>query len=155
MTEIISRDTATNAGLARYFTGEPCRHGHTCERYTSNSRCVECSNAANNLPCIRDLQRAYRARPETKYADEQYVLRKRRVRIASLPPPIKAGHCDLCQRARALHWDHDHKLEAQGFSALECHRGWLCFHCNTGLGKLGDDAAGLQRALDYVKGLRK
>ena len=41
-------------------------------------------------------------------------------------------------------FDHDH--ETQAF------RGWLCKNCNTGLGKLGDNIAGLERALRYLKG---
>jgi hypothetical protein len=73
-----------------------------------------------------------------------------------VPGPLVAGHCDLCDKApkggrhKGLSWDHDHVLEELGFSPAECHRGWLCFHCNTGLGKLGDDARSLARALAYV-----
>jgi hypothetical protein len=29
-------------------------------------------------------------------------------------------------------------------------RGWLCQECNSGLGKLGDDIAGLRRAIAYL-----
>lgn len=31
------------SGLKRYFTGEPCPHGHVCERRTSDQRCIQCS----------------------------------------------------------------------------------------------------------------
>jgi hypothetical protein len=41
-----------------------------------------------------------------------------------------------------LHLDHDH--ETGEF------RGWLCWHCNTGIGKLGDTPDGLRNALDYL-----
>jgi hypothetical protein len=42
-------------------------------------------------------------------------------------------------------------LEALGFTLAECHRGWLCFYCNTGLGKIGDTPQSLARAaLRYV-----
>lgn len=45
----------------------------------------------------------------------------------------------------------------KAFAVDRCHatgriRGVLCAGCNTALGKLGDNAEGLQRALDYVKG---
>jgi hypothetical protein len=43
MRTVISRQEAEEAGLGRYFTGEPCRHGHVAERYTQNGICVQCS----------------------------------------------------------------------------------------------------------------
>lgn len=39
----ISRQEAKQAGLTRYFTGEPCKHGHIDERLVSNSVCITCS----------------------------------------------------------------------------------------------------------------
>lgn len=32
-------------GLARYFTGKPCKHGHVAERNLYNSVCIECYRA--------------------------------------------------------------------------------------------------------------
>jgi transcriptional regulator with XRE-family HTH domain len=40
---IISRADAKAKGLQRYFTGEPCIHGHVSERQTINKNCVDCS----------------------------------------------------------------------------------------------------------------
>lgn len=40
--KIISRAEAKELGLKRYFTGVPCKRGHVCERYTGDSKCVEC-----------------------------------------------------------------------------------------------------------------
>lgn len=42
--ETISRQSAADQKLARYFTGEPCKRGHLSERYTVNTGCVECTN---------------------------------------------------------------------------------------------------------------
>lgn len=39
---IILRADARHQGLARYFTGKPCKRGHVAERYTRNLTCVEC-----------------------------------------------------------------------------------------------------------------
>jgi hypothetical protein len=39
--------------------------------------------------------------------------------------------------------DHDHETGAI--------RGLLCKHCNSSLGKLGDNLEGLMRAVDYLK----
>lgn len=51
--------------------------------------------------------------------------------------------CAICQRKVPLHIDHDHVTETV--------RGLLCSTCNTGLGKLGDSAENLRRALAYLE----
>jgi hypothetical protein len=38
----VSRTDARSRGLARFFTGESCIHGHIAPRYTSTTNCVEC-----------------------------------------------------------------------------------------------------------------
>jgi hypothetical protein len=53
----------------------------------------------------------------------------------------QGGACALCPMP-ATHVDHDHE---DGVI-----RGILCINCNTALGKLGDNATGLTRALHYV-----
>lgn len=63
--------------------------------------------------------------------------------------------------------DHCCKLCREPFKSLEknhlhidhCHdtdkvRGLLCMQCNVGLGMLGDNEAGLLRALAYIKGVQ-
>lgn len=40
---IITRAEAKARGLKRYFTGEPCKHGHIAERYVADGRCMVCS----------------------------------------------------------------------------------------------------------------
>lgn len=40
--QIITRKEAKEKGLARYFTGKPCKHGHVAERYVCGHRCAEC-----------------------------------------------------------------------------------------------------------------
>jgi hypothetical protein len=41
---IISRKDAFNKGLKRFFTGEPCKRDHYCERFVVNGACVQCQN---------------------------------------------------------------------------------------------------------------
>lgn len=43
MLEVISRSEAQGKGLARYFTGKPCKNGHLEERYTDHKRCLGCN----------------------------------------------------------------------------------------------------------------
>lgn len=52
-----------------------------------------------------------------------------------------------CQSYSKLHVDHCHATGAV--------RGLLCYNCNSGLGRLKDDVAVLQRAIDYLNNSRK
>jgi len=61
----ISLKEAAAAGLARYFTGEPCKHGHVAERRVRDRSCTGCD-------------RAKRARHY--YADRETYLAKQRLR---------------------------------------------------------------------------
>jgi 5-methylcytosine-specific restriction endonuclease McrA len=56
--------------------------------------------------------------------------------------------CALCHNPCSdLQIDHDHDHDHDSKKV----RGLLCRECNTGLGKLGDNEAGLLRALEYVR----
>lgn len=41
-----SRKLALAAGVKKYFTGEPCRHGHVAYRYAQSGACSECIGVA-------------------------------------------------------------------------------------------------------------
>lgn len=43
--EQISRQEAIDKGLARYFTGKPCKNGHVSERWTLSCGCIACADA--------------------------------------------------------------------------------------------------------------
>jgi hypothetical protein len=73
----ISRETAIDRGLTRYFTGKPCKRDHICERYISGAQCVECQREAqpdrkrryDQSPKGRETQRRDKTSPngrETK-----------------------------------------------------------------------------------------
>ena len=51
--------------------------------------------------------------------------------------------CACCGRMKKRHLDHDH--------ATDQLRGFICQSCNHGLGHLGDDIEGIQRALAYLQ----
>lgn len=42
--QVIWRKAARQLGLAKYFTGNPCSHGHVTERTVSDGACVECAS---------------------------------------------------------------------------------------------------------------
>jgi hypothetical protein len=56
---------------------------------------------------------------------------------------VHNGCCHVCQKAKPLHIDHCHET---GYV-----RGMLCVACNTSIGKLGDCAEGVKRALRYLQ----
>lgn len=86
---IVSREQAKRWGSKRYFTGEPCQHGHICQRYVWRSWCVECRRL--------DLK------PEPKEATKKYLAGE----------PCKRGHferyevsggCVECSKERSKRW---------------------------------------------------
>ena len=81
----VTRDEARVRGLKRYFTGEPCKHGHVAERWVANGGCTVCLLASNSKKRPRDLgkKKAYDA--QWYAANRQRVLAKaaRRRRVNS------------------------------------------------------------------------
>jgi len=58
---IVTRKSALASGVLTYFTGEPCRNGHTAARRTDSCACVECLKASRTAHAYR-LNAAARAR---------------------------------------------------------------------------------------------
>ena len=99
------RSEAKQLSLTRYSTGEPCPHGHLCERYTSTGNCVECQLeykrkwAASKPDFVNASNRSYRkANPqkakqfrEAHYARNKPVFsalsKKRKAHIKTATPP--------------------------------------------------------------------
>ena len=87
--DIIGRDEASALGLKRFFTGEPCKHGHVAERIVSSHRCTECDRASAlkwrtaNLEKARERDRE-RARKHRAADPERARKKGRRWRAANL-----------------------------------------------------------------------
>lgn len=58
---LITRENAQAQGLTKYYTGEPCKHGHLVERYTVNTRCSECAKQRKKS-LIADNPKKYKER---------------------------------------------------------------------------------------------
>lgn len=83
---IITRDEALALGLGRYFTGEPCKHGHVAERYTKRRQCVECNHIAQISKPRKERRRADPERRRVvkrEYNDNPANREKRRLREQS------------------------------------------------------------------------
>ena len=48
----ISRAEAQKLGLTRYYTAQPCIHGHVAERFVRNHTCVRCHQIAKRDPTV-------------------------------------------------------------------------------------------------------
>lgn len=55
--ETITRKYAKAAGLSKYFTGQPCLHGHTAYRYVKSGACSACVKSANGGAPMGDQPR--------------------------------------------------------------------------------------------------
>lgn len=130
-----------------YMRAYRAKHAVNAKYYAKNrekERARRAEYYANNREKVLASVAKYRA------ANQEKVIAKDRIRgrkRRGLPEPTRPcpAHCELCDRkprGRGLSLDHDHKTGE--------FRGWLCHVCNTGLGKLGDDIAGLERAIVYL-----
>ena len=74
--DIVTRKEAKERGLAWYFTGKPCPHGHVAERWASTSRCVVCDRKYREATVekIRERKRKYREanREKEREASRKY-----------------------------------------------------------------------------------
>ncbi len=72
------RAAAKAAKAKRYFTGKPCPHGHTADRFTSNGCCVECSFIKAYNPEAREIR------------DQRKKFRR------NLDPQLRRREADAC-----------------------------------------------------------
>lgn len=72
---VISRKEALAMGLKFYFTGQPCKNGHVCEREVIDWKCLQCrrARAAKRLEANRAKVNA--ARREKYASDPEYRQR--------------------------------------------------------------------------------
>jgi hypothetical protein len=151
--EIILRKDAIALGLKKYFTGRPCKHGHITVRDVASRGCMTCTMVRARIwksksPTYRAVRAAgmresSRKNPQ-KNRDLWIRLRMKQLSDANARP--KPSVCECCGRApgvRGLHFDHDHETGL--------FRGWICFRCNTAIGKLGDTLEGARRAVAYLE----
>ena len=117
--DYITRSKAKSRGLARYFTGKPCKHGHVANRFVSSGYCSECANRVNE-------KRRHRVRPCRKRKKAFSFERKEALKNGDatftdgFPCPkghtgekyAKSGGCKECKREYLNTWrDNKRKQE--------------------------------------------
>lgn len=87
---VMAWSEARDQGLKRYFTGEPCLHGHLTERMIVSRGCVECLRVAiaackskrrRNAQAQRHLARVLRAAGRAIYRAERAERKAERERL--------------------------------------------------------------------------
>lgn len=92
--EKIGRRAAILAGSKRYFTGEPCLHGHVAERFTTSARCVRCAGIS--------LRAARKKNPEAIAEKARLYRRANSQRISARVRAHYAANIEKCRaRGRA------------------------------------------------------
>jgi hypothetical protein len=83
-----------------------------------------------------------KANPEAQQAIYKRYQRKKRGQIEAPTRPMPEL-CECCIKSGKMVEDHNHITGK--------FRGWLCFMCNTSIGKLGDTPEGVTKALVYLE----
>lgn len=130
---------AKQKGLIRYFTGKPCRRGHTSERFTSSRQCVDCQNIRSSEYSKSDKGRLHakeRHIKKTYSLKLEYIETFKFCQICEVELNSTRDKCGRCV-------DHDH--------ATGKVRGILCNNCNRALGMMHDDPVKLTKAAEYLR----
>lgn len=84
---------------------------------------------------------------ELHLKDKNYLKRNRIARLSKLEMIAgrpKSSVCEICGNGNSrIVFDHEHKTGQ--------FRGWICSHCNTGLGYARDSVEVLERMVQYLK----
>jgi len=159
------RETARVLGVAYFFTGKPCRRGHTARRTTSRNSCMECIRIAaekykkTEKHEIKRNERIARLKAAGVWRDNVASRTLKHAYGITLEEyevlfSKQNGVCAICSEAEKVV---DQKTETIRRLAVDhCHqskkiRGLLCQACNTAIGKLRDNPELMERAAMYVR----
>ena len=94
----ISRKEAQSQGLKRYFTGNPCKHGHVSERRVIGHTCCECASlvSTENSRNFREANQDY----HTKYMEDNRDKHNSSVARYRLRHPDRAKESDKRSRLK-------------------------------------------------------
>lgn len=105
--EVITRDEAIARHLTRYFTGDPCKHGHVAQKTVKDRSCVECSRLRTKAHREKDPEKARRDCIESelrlKELNPELWQQKRkqwRQRVKDKHGPIKYMYSVIRDRAK-------------------------------------------------------
>ena len=150
----ISKHEAESKGLRHYFTGKACKHGHTAKRRVSNSVCTECENIRANLYYRENTEKC---KATMKKSSRKHIahIRARNRKFKGFPDPTRPcpEACEVCGNPEQSKSKLGNSIS---LSLDHCHatgkfRGWLCYSCNTALGKANDSPELLEKLAQYLR----
>lgn len=168
-----SKAEARSAGLTRYFTGKPCKHGHISEREVASGNCTECLRLKQAALRKASPERSKEVQRRYREKNKKRLLELKRAWQAANPEKVEAarrkfrlkrfggievfdalfqkqdGKCAICSTGKGA-------LTGQRRLAVDhCHttnvvRGLLCGSCNRMLGFAKDSPKTLLEAVAYL-----
>ena len=170
-----SRAEAKLLKVSKYYTGNPCIHGHLDLRHTISASCITCDKEKAQRQ--RDERgdeiyalRRYRTKYDKEYRDRvrlqarnRYKKNKRKIAFQRLEAKYgvnqetyEAMLRDQNNRCAICRTDSTNSPRAKMFYIDHCHstskvRGLLCHKCNFAIGNFNDDINLLRSAIDYLK----
>ena len=165
--KIITRKNAIHQGLKFYFTGKPCKHGHTDKRRVPHGACVVCEKEMQTTDAQREYHRILKQTPKYKKMAQDY--RKQLYGTIKYQKQAKSSHLrrtynlTLEQYEVMLREQHNNCLicrttftEDNKPHVDHCHttnkvRGLLCCSCNFLLGYSKDNINILEGAIKYLQ----
>ena len=159
------RATALAIGALHFYSGVPCGRGHLSKRTASRNTCLECNMVASRKYKNTEKAAAVYATRVKRLKESGEWARKNASRVLKHEYGItlveyevllakQNGVCAICQQPEKTL---DKKSNSLRRLAVDhCHttskiRGLLCFYCNTGIGKFGDNPQLIERAAEYVR----
>jgi len=76
---LISRKDAKAQGLLRYFTGDPCLHGHIAERRVSNWNCVICETEKARKAYTKDPNKNLLSQKKWREKTPEYQKQRNKI----------------------------------------------------------------------------
>ncbi len=103
--KIIPRSEARAQGLATYFTGAPCKHGHIALRQTLSATCTACQVAYRESEAGRAAVARSQSRPEnrerSRLRSAEYHRANRDVALAKMSERNKRYYAQNAERIRS------------------------------------------------------
>ena len=108
--DIISRSQAQIDKLTRYYTGQPCKHGHVSERTTSNADCIACKKLRKSSMTYKD--KANFLQKETRKADPGRFRRYDKEKRAADPGKYRERDRDryFDRKEKQAKWRRDDRI---------------------------------------------
>lgn len=161
----IDRATALAIGASHFYSGVPCRRGHLSKRTASRNTCLECNMIASRkykttekaaITYANKVQRLKNAGQWERHTTNRTLKHEYGITLVEYEILLikQNGVCAICERPEKTIDKVQNKLRR--LAVDHCHstnkiRGLLCFECNTGIGKFGDNPQLIERAANYVR----